>query len=56
MLKRNLGGFRWIYVINEANVLFVDDRSHAQHDKMEDLMKLIKEDGHISDTNESHAS
>ncbi|KVI01513.1 protein of unknown function DUF1771 [Cynara cardunculus var. scolymus] len=47
-------GFSWIDVKNKAHVFVVDDRSHPEgeiiYDKVEDLIKLIKEDGYIPDT------
>ncbi|CAH1424130.1 unnamed protein product [Lactuca virosa] len=47
-------GFSWINVKRKAHVFVVDDRSHLEsekiYEKVEDLVKLIKEDGYIPDT------
>ncbi|KAK0571267.1 hypothetical protein LWI29_013403 [Acer saccharum] len=47
-------GFSWIDVKNKLHLFVVDDKSHPQadliYDKVEDLMKRIKEEGYIPDT------
>ncbi|KAK9076874.1 hypothetical protein SSX86_005208 [Deinandra increscens subsp. villosa] len=47
-------GFSWINIKNKNHVFIVDDRSHPQcekiYNKVEDMMKLIREDGYIPDT------
>ncbi|KAK0570704.1 hypothetical protein LWI29_005242 [Acer saccharum] len=47
-------GFSWIDVKNTLHLFVVDDKSHPQadliYDKVEDLMKRIKEEGYIPDT------
>nr|KAJ0196093.1 hypothetical protein LSAT_V11C700365690 [Lactuca sativa] len=47
-------GFSWINVKRKAHVFVVDDRSHLEsekiYEKVEDLVKLIKEDGYVPDT------
>ncbi|KAF5813452.1 putative tetratricopeptide-like helical domain superfamily, DYW domain-containing protein [Helianthus annuus] len=47
-------GFSWINVKSKDHVFVVDDRSHPQsekiYNKIEDMMKLIKEDGYVPDT------
>ncbi|KAH7574471.1 hypothetical protein JRO89_XS03G0300400 [Xanthoceras sorbifolium] len=47
-------GFSWIDVKNKLHLFVVDDKSHPQadliYDKLEDLIKRIKEEGYIPDT------
>ncbi|XP_057958735.1 pentatricopeptide repeat-containing protein At4g33170-like [Malania oleifera] len=47
-------GFSWIDVKNKVHLFVVDDRSHPQanliYDKVEDLIKIIKEEGYVPDT------
>ncbi|KAA8546206.1 hypothetical protein F0562_003055 [Nyssa sinensis] len=47
-------GFSWISVKNKAHLFVVDDRSHPLADmiyeKVEDLIRVIKEEGYIPDT------
>ncbi|KDP34011.1 hypothetical protein JCGZ_07582 [Jatropha curcas] len=47
-------GFSWIDVKNRVHLFVVDDRSHPEADsickKVEDLMKRIKEEGYVPDT------
>ncbi|KAK4853506.1 hypothetical protein QYF36_010262 [Acer negundo] len=47
-------GFSWIDVKNTLHLFVVDDKSHPQtdliYDEVEDLMKRIKEEGYIPDT------
>ncbi|ONI33045.1 hypothetical protein PRUPE_1G402000, partial [Prunus persica] len=47
-------GFSWINVKNKVHLFVVDDKSHPQadqiHDKVEDLMKQIGEEGYVPDT------
>lgn len=57
MISKNVKkdpGFSWINVKSKDHVFVVDDRSHPQcgriYNKVEDLMKLIREDGYIPDT------
>ncbi|KAK1427330.1 hypothetical protein QVD17_16013 [Tagetes erecta] len=57
MISKNVKkdpGFSWINIKSKDHVFVVDDRSHPQYEriynKVEDLMKLIREDGYIPDT------
>ncbi|KAL8222941.1 hypothetical protein R6Q57_020340 [Mikania cordata] len=57
MISKNVKkdpGFSWINIKSKDHVFVVDDRSHPQWEKIcikiEDLMKLIKEDGYVPDT------
>lgn len=58
MMKRNNvkkdPGFSWIDVKNKVHLFVVDDRSHPQaqviYDKVEDLIRMIKDDGYMPDT------
>ncbi|XP_071729719.1 pentatricopeptide repeat-containing protein At4g33170 [Rutidosis leptorrhynchoides] len=57
MMNKNVKkdpGFSWINIINKSHVFLVDDRSHPQtekiYEKVEDLIKLIKDDGYVPDT------
>lgn len=47
-------GFSWIDVKNMLHLFVVDDRSHPQadiiYDKVEEMMKTIREDGYVPDT------
>ena len=47
-------GFSWIDVKNKVHLFVVDDRSHPQtdliYDKVEDLIKRIREEGYVPDT------
>lgn len=47
-------GFSWIDVKNQLHLFVVDDKSHPQadliYDKLEDLIKRIKEEGYTPDT------
>ncbi|KAJ7958426.1 Pentatricopeptide repeat-containing protein [Quillaja saponaria] len=47
-------GFSWIDVKNKVHLFVVDDRSHAEsglvYDQVEDMMKMIREEGYVPDT------
>ncbi|KAI3686015.1 hypothetical protein L1987_79684 [Smallanthus sonchifolius] len=57
MMSKNVKkdpGFSWVNIKNKDHVFVVDDRSHPHYEKIyskvEDMMKLIKEDGYVPDT------